>query len=53
MVDGYELPYPQPLSFLPGWASNFGVLANITPVKSSASFATTGREILIALRVNF
>jgi len=37
-LDGYELSYQQPLRFLPGWASNFGVLANYTYVQSEAEF---------------
>ncbi|WP_346838671.1 TonB-dependent receptor [Microbulbifer sp. SAOS-129_SWC] len=37
-LDGYELSYQQPLRFLPGWGSNFGVLANFTHVKSEAEY---------------
>ncbi|WP_308364005.1 MULTISPECIES: TonB-dependent receptor [unclassified Microbulbifer] len=37
-VEGYEIGYQQPLRFLPGWASNFGLLANYTHVRSSADF---------------
>ena len=37
-VDGYEIAYQQPLSFLDGWASGFGVFANFTHVKSRAEF---------------
>ncbi|WP_323845739.1 TonB-dependent receptor [Microbulbifer magnicolonia] len=37
-LDGYEISYQQPLRFLPGWASNFGVLANFTHVESEAEF---------------
>lgn len=37
-LDGYEISYQQPLNFLPGWASNFGILANFTHVESEAEF---------------
>ena len=37
-VEGYEVAYQQPLSFLPGWGNNFGVLANFTHVKSNAEY---------------
>lgn len=51
-LEGYELGYQQPLRFLPGWASNFGVLANFTHVKSRADFGNGVRGSLEGLSEN-
>jgi len=54
-LQGFEINIQQPLSFLPGFLSNFGVLANYTYVKSdidyliSATSAATVTEPLIGL----
>ena len=39
-LDGWELQYQQPLTFLPGpdWVRNFGVLANVTKVSSEVTY---------------
>lgn len=36
-VTGYELMYQQPFTFLDGWMSNFGVVANFTHVSAQDS----------------
>jgi outer membrane receptor protein involved in Fe transport len=40
-LKGFELAYQQPFSFLPGFWSNFGVIANYTYVDSEAEFGDT------------
>ncbi|QKX16977.1 TonB-dependent receptor [Microbulbifer sp. YPW1] len=39
-LDGWELQYQQPLTFLPGpeWVRNFGVIANLTKVSSEVTY---------------
>ncbi len=37
-LDGYEIGYQQPFTFLPGWADNFGAFANYTYVDSQAEY---------------
>jgi len=39
-LDGWELQYQQPLTFLPGpeWVRNFGVIANLTKVNSEVTY---------------
>lgn len=37
-LDGFEISYQQPLTFLPGFWSNFGVLANYTWVDSQIDY---------------
>jgi TonB-dependent receptor len=37
-VDGYEISYQQPFSFFDGFASNFGLMANYTYVKSKIDY---------------
>jgi iron complex outermembrane receptor protein len=39
-LDGYELNFQSPFSFLPGFWSRFGVLANYTHVKSEITYIT-------------
>lgn len=41
-LEGYEIQYQQPFTFLPGpqWVRNFGLLANYTHVNSEVSFGT-------------
>lgn len=51
-LNGYEVSYQQPLRFLPGWASNFGVLANFTHVQSRADFGNGIRGSLEGLSEN-
>ncbi len=43
-LDGYELSYQQPFSFLPGFWSNFGFIGSYTSVESDLDYlnATTG-----------
>jgi iron complex outermembrane receptor protein len=36
-VKGYELTYNQPFTFLPGWASGFGIASNYTHVSAKDS----------------
>ncbi|WP_336969847.1 TonB-dependent receptor [Sphingobium aromaticiconvertens] len=40
ILKGFEVNIQQPLSFLPGFLSNFGVLANYTYVKSNIEYLT-------------
>ncbi|WP_288131661.1 TonB-dependent receptor [Microbulbifer sp.] len=39
-LDGWELQYQQPLTFLPGpdWVRNFGIIANLTKVSSEVTY---------------
>ncbi len=39
-LDGYEVNFQSPFSFLPGFWSRFGVLANYTHVKSEITYIT-------------
>jgi iron complex outermembrane recepter protein len=39
-LQGYEINYQQPFTFLPGFWSNFGVLANYTWVESDITYYT-------------
>lgn len=43
-LEGYEFSYQQPFTFLPGFWSNFGVIASYTSVESDIDYlnATTG-----------
>ncbi|MDO8345424.1 MAG: TonB-dependent receptor [Cellvibrio sp.] len=43
-LDGYEISYQQPFTFLPGFWSNFGVITSYTSVESKIDYlnATTG-----------
>lgn len=40
-LTGFEINIQQPLTFLPGWLSNLGVLANYTYVKSDIDYLTS------------
>ncbi len=40
-LKGFELNVQQPLTFLPGWLSHFGVIANYTYVASKIEYPTT------------
>lgn len=40
-LQGFEISLQQPLRFLPGWLSNFGVLANYTYVDSDIDYLTS------------
>ena len=40
-LQGFELNVQQPFTFLPGWLSHFGVLANYTYVKSDIQYLTS------------
>lgn len=45
-LDGYEIIYQQPFTSLPGFWSNFGMIANYTHVESEALFDTsTGPKV--------
>jgi TonB-dependent receptor len=48
-LEGFEIQYQQPLTFLPGpeWVSNFGVLVNYTNVDSEVNFAAADEDPLI------
>ncbi len=37
-LQGFELNYQQPFTFLPGWGKNFGTLLNYTSVKSKIEY---------------
>jgi TonB-dependent receptor len=39
-IDGYELTYQQPFTFLPGFWSNFGVIGSFTHVDADLDYAT-------------
>jgi TonB-dependent receptor len=39
-VEGFEISYQQPFSFLPGFFSNFGVILNYTGVESEIEYFT-------------
>ena len=39
-IDGWELDYQQPFTFLPGFLKNFGVLANMTRLRSNIPYGT-------------
>lgn len=40
-LDGYEIAYQQPFTFLPGFWANFGIIANLTHVESTGDFPVT------------
>jgi iron complex outermembrane receptor protein len=53
-LEGYEIQYQQPLTFLPGpeWLDDFGVIANYTHVSSEVNFGphpATGIEVITDL----
>jgi TonB-dependent receptor len=58
-LDGYELNFQSPFSFLPGFWSRFGVLANYTHVKSKITYITrvdnpnTAANELLTTTANF
>jgi iron complex outermembrane recepter protein len=39
-LDGFEVSYQQPFSFLPGFLSNFGTILNYTAVESEITYLT-------------
>ncbi|MES2753924.1 MAG: TonB-dependent receptor [Pseudomonadota bacterium] len=41
VLKGFEINYQQPFYFLPGMLKNFGIIANLTKVKSKISYATS------------
>ena len=45
-LDGIEIQYQQPFTFLPGFWSNFGFTGNITFVDSEVSYGTAGKNRL-------
>jgi TonB-dependent receptor len=45
-LDGVELQYQQPFTFLPGFWSNFGFVGNVTWVDSDVGYGTAGRNRL-------
>ncbi|MCZ8072669.1 MAG: TonB-dependent receptor, partial [Paucibacter sp.] len=40
-LQGFELNYQQPFTFLPGWGKNFGALLNYTYVKSKIEYVVS------------
>lgn len=45
-LKGIEIAIQAPFKFLPGWLSNFGGLANVTFVDSSADYAVSGPVVV-------
>lgn len=45
-LDGIEIQYQQPFTFLPGFWSNFGFTGNVTFVDSEVSYGTAGKNRL-------
>ena len=45
-LDGVEIQYQQPFTFLPGFWSNFGFTGNVTFVDSEVSYGTAGKNRL-------
>jgi TonB-dependent receptor len=45
-LDGVEVQYQQPFTFLPGFWSNFGFIGNVTFVDSDVGYGTAGRNRL-------
>ncbi len=45
-LNGIELQYQQPFTFLPGFWSNFGFIGNVTYVDSEVSYGTAGKNRL-------
>ncbi|WGM31878.1 TonB-dependent receptor [Brevundimonas sp. NIBR11] len=45
-LDGVEIQYQQPFTFLPGFWSNFGFTGNITFVDSEVGYGTAGKNRL-------
>ncbi|QYF88203.1 TonB-dependent receptor [Brevundimonas sp. PAMC22021] len=45
-LDGIEIQYQQPFTFLPGFWSNFGFIGNVTFVDSEVSYGTAGKNRL-------
>lgn len=45
-LDGVEIQYQQPFTFLPGFWSNFGFIGNVTWVDSDVGYGTAGRNRL-------
>ena len=45
-LDGIEIQYQQPFTFLPGFWSNFGFTGNVTFVDSEVTYGTAGKNRL-------
>jgi iron complex outermembrane receptor protein len=45
-LDGLEIQYQQPFTFLPGFWSNFGFIGNVTFVDSEVGYGTAGKNRL-------
>ncbi|MFC5344393.1 TonB-dependent receptor [Brevundimonas staleyi] len=45
-LDGIEIQYQQPFTFLPGFWSNFGFTGNVTWVDSEVTYGTAGKNRL-------
>jgi TonB-dependent receptor len=45
-LNGVEIQYQQPFTFLPGFWSNFGFIGNVTFVDSEVSYGTAGKNRL-------
>jgi iron complex outermembrane receptor protein len=44
-LDGYEISYQQPFTFLPGIGSNFGAIINLTHVESQVDYLTAANTL--------
>jgi iron complex outermembrane receptor protein len=44
-VDGFEISYQQPFSFLPGFLSNFGLILNYTGVESEIEYLSANGAV--------
>ncbi len=44
-LDGYEISYQQPFTFLPGWLSDFGFIGSYTQVESDMDYLSTTGEL--------
>jgi len=51
-LDGFELSYQQPFTFLPGIWSNFGVVANYTYVNAEIDYLGTSDGVTTVVRPN-
>lgn len=45
-LDGYEISYQQPFTFLPGFFSNFGAILSYTSVKSDIDYLNVSGQVI-------
>ncbi len=45
-LDGYEISYQQPFTFLPGFLSNFGTIVSYTSVESDIDYLNVSGEVI-------